>query len=81
MEHRTLNDMNEMDFKEAHGGTSTEGPDRNEAEPEAQAVGPDDVLGPDEMWVRVGNNKKWRDPGKDKQRKKMAKASKKRNRR
>lgn len=37
-------------------------------------------LGKDEMWVRHGNNKKWREPAKDARRKKMAKASKKRNR-
>lgn len=38
-------------------------------------------LAKDEEWTREGNNKKWRRPGIDAQRKKMAKASKKRNRR
>lgn len=37
-------------------------------------------LARDEEWVRTGNNKKWTTPGLDKKRKKMAKASKKRNR-
>lgn len=35
----------------------------------------------DEEWQREGNNKKWRSPAVEKNRKKMAKASKKRNRR
>ena len=34
----------------------------------------------DEMWVRDGNNKAWRSPAVEARRKKMAKASKKRNR-
>lgn len=58
----------------------------DEAEVEEQAT--EEIVGrdhlrPDEQWVtiREGNNKKWRAPAVEKNRKKMAKASKKRNRR
>lgn len=52
-----------------------------EEDDEAEPAQESEVLGPDEMWVRLGNNKKWRSPAVEKNRKKMAKASKKRNRR
>lgn len=64
--------QNEMSIKEQDDTMHVREPDPTS----------DEVLGDDEMWARDrSGNEKWVDPAKMKQRKKMAKASKKRNRR
>lgn len=65
-------------IEEALTGEGTIGMNANEAAPETTER---HRLYKDEEWRREGNNKKFRDPAKEKRRKKIAAASRKRNRR